>query len=195
MVLDLVAEPRAWAEQQFGPVALGDVRRTRRLVTSAAQIAQHPEHSFPQIFDWNALRGFYGLCHREEATLPALQRPHWEHTRQAMRQQPLVLVLHDTSQLDFTSHAALQGTGPIGEGHARGFLQHNSLAVVPEPRQVLGLAYQQLRVRQPAPPGETSARRKRRARESDLWLEGITASGPPPEGCCWVDVGDAACDL
>jgi hypothetical protein len=195
MALDLVAEPRAWAEQQFGPVALGDVRRTRRLVASAAQIAQHPEHSFPQLFDWNALRAFYGLCHREEATLPALQQPHWEHTRQAMRQQPLVLVLHDTSQLDFTSHAALQGTGPIGEGHARGFLQHNSLAVVPQPRQVLGLAYQQLRVRQPAPAGETSARRKRRARESDLWLEGIAASGPPPEGCCWVDVGDAACDL
>ena len=195
MVMDLIAEPQAWAEHQFGPVALGDVRRTRRLVSSAAQIAQHPEHSFPQIFDWNALRGFYGLCHREEATLPALQRPHWEHTRQAMRQRPLVLVLHDTSQLDFTSHAALQGTGPIGEGHARGFLQHNSLAVVPEPRQVLGLAYQQWRVRQPAPEGETSAQRKRRARESDLWLEGIAASGAPPEGCCWVDVGDAACDL
>jgi hypothetical protein len=195
MVMDLIAEPQAWAEHQFGPVALGDVRRTRRLVSSAAQIAQHPEHSFPQIFDWNALRGFYGLCHRKEATLPALQRPHWEHTRRAMRQQPLVLVLHDTSQLDFTSHAALRGPGPIGEGHARGFLQHNSLAVVPEPRQVLGLAYQQLRVRQPAPAGETSARRKRRARESDLWLEGITASGAPPAGCCWIDVGDAACDL
>jgi hypothetical protein len=46
-----------------------------------------------------------------------------------MAGQPLVLVLHDTTQLDFTSHAALQGTGPIGEGHARGFLQHNSLAM------------------------------------------------------------------
>ena len=195
MVMDLIAEPQAWAEHQFGPVLLGDVRRTRRLVSSAAQIAQHPEHSFPQIFDWNALRAFYGLCHREEATLPALQRPHWEHTRHAMRRHPLVLVLHDTSQLDFTSHPALRGTGPIGEGHARGFLQHNSLAVVPEPRQVLGLAYQQLRVRQPAPAGETSAQRKRRARESDLWREGIAASGPPPEGGCWVDVGDAACDL
>jgi Transposase DNA-binding/Transposase Tn5 dimerisation domain len=195
MVLDLLAEPDGWAEHQFGPVPLGDRRRTRRLVTSAAQIARHPERSFPQVFDWNALRGFYGLCHRQEATLPALQQPHWEHTRQAMRQQPLVLVVHDTSQLDFTSHPALQGTGPIGEGHARGFLQHNSLAIVPAPRQVLGLAYQQLSVRQPAPAGETSAQRKRRARESDLWLAGIGASGVAPEGCCWVDVADAGGDL
>jgi hypothetical protein len=195
MVMDLIAEPQAWAEHQFGSVALGDTRRTRRLVSSAAQIAQHPEHSFPQIFDWNALRGFYGLCHREEATLCTLQQPHWQLTRQAMGQQPLVLILHDTTQLDFTRHAALQGTGPIGEGHARGFLQHNSLAIVPQPRQVLGLAYQQFRVRQPAPAGETSAQRKRRQRESALWLEGIGASGRPPEGCCWVDVGDAGADI
>ncbi len=190
-----IADTQVWAEHEFGPVALGDVRRTRRLVGSAAAIAQQPAQSFPQVFNWNALRGFYGVCHRKEATLAAVQQPHWQHTRQAMGQQPLVLVLHDTSQLDFTSHAALQGTGPIGEGHARGFLQHNSLALVPQPRQVLGLAYQQLRVRQPAPAGETSAQRKRRRRESEQWLEGIRASGPPPAGCCWVDVGDAGADL
>ena len=191
----ILAEPLAWAEQQFGPVSLGDRRRTRRLVHSAAQIARYPEKSFPQLFDWNELRGFYSVCHRWEATLPTVQHNHWQLTRAAMRQQPGVLILHDTSQLDFTSHPALQGTGPIGEGHARGFLQHNSLAVVPQPRQVLGLAYQQCRVRQAAPAGETSARRKLRERESDLWLEGISASGPAPQDCCWVDVGDAAADI
>jgi hypothetical protein len=195
MVMDIIAEPRAWAQHQFGQVVLGDARRTRRLVTSVAQIAQYPERSFTQIFDWNALRGFYSLCHRKEATLPTLQQPHWQLTRQAMGQQALVLILHDTTQLDFTSHPALEGTGPIGEGHARGFLQHNSLAIVPQPRQVLGLAYQQWRVRQAAPKGETSAQRKRRARESDLWLEGIRAPGVPPQGCCWVDVADAGGDL
>src|ERR1700687_1402378 len=195
MVMDIIAEPGAWAQQQFGQVALGDARRTRRLVSSATQIAQHPELSFPQIFDWNGLRGFYGVCHRPEATLPTLQQAHWHHTRQARGQQPLVLILHDTTQLDFTSHAALKDAGPIGEGHARGFLQHNSLAIVPQPRQVLGLAYQQWRVRQPAPDGETSAQRKRRQRESDLWVEGIRAPGVPPAGCCWVDVADAGCDM
>src|SRR5205085_2563530 len=83
---------------------------------------------------WNELRGFYSVCNRQEATLPALQKTHRELTRAAMAQQPLVLILHDGSQMDFTGHKALQGTGPIGEGHARGFLQHNSLAVVPQPR-------------------------------------------------------------
>src|SRR5260370_6092802 len=98
-----VAEPQVWAEQQFAKVSLGRKDRTERLVYSAAAIARHPEQSFTQIFDWNDLRAFYGLCNREEATLAAVQQQHWEQTRQAMGQQPLVLILHDTTQLDFTS--------------------------------------------------------------------------------------------
>src|SRR6267378_4315541 len=99
VVMDV--SPSAWAQLQFGLVDLGDCRRTRRLVQAAAQIAAQPERSFNQIFDWNALRGFYRLCNQETATLSAIQGPHWEQTRQAMRQHPLVLNLHDTSELDF----------------------------------------------------------------------------------------------
>ena len=185
----------AWAEQNFASVDLRHRRRTRRLVYSAAQIAAHPEKPFNQVFDWNDLRAFYNLCHQETATLPTLQGPHWQQTRQAMGQHPLVLILHDTTDLDFTDHAALQDAGPIGDGRGRGFLQHNSLAVVPQPQQVLGLAYQQLRRRKKAPTGEHAQKRKRRRRESELWLEGIQAAGRPPEGCRWVDVGDRGSDI
>jgi hypothetical protein len=184
-----------WAEQQFASVNLRHRRRTRRLVRSAAVIAARPEKPFNQVFNWNDLRAFYNLCDQEVANLPTIQAPHWRQTRQAMGQHPLVLILHDTSELDFTGHPSLQGAGPIGDGRGRGFLQHNSLAVLPQPRQVLGLAYQQWRVREEAPAEEHTRKRKRRRRESELWLEGITASGRPPEGCCWVDVGDRGSDI
>ena len=186
---------REWAEQNFASVNLRHRRRTRRLVHSAAAIAALPEKPFNQVFNWNDLRAFYNLCDQEVATLPTIQAPHWQLTRQAMGRHQLVLIIHDTSELDFTDHPSLQGAGPIGDGQGRGFLQHNSLAVLPNPRQVLGLAYQQLRVRQEAPAGEHTQKRKRRRRESELWLEGITASGRPPEGCCWVDVGDRGSDI
>src|SRR5277367_6722604 len=94
----------AWAQQCFGAVNLGDQRRTKRLIESAAQIAAHPEKPFNQVFDWNDLRGFYRLCDCQEATLSVVQQPHWQQTRQAMTQQPLVLILHDTTVLDYTSH-------------------------------------------------------------------------------------------
>src|SRR5262245_61100065 len=134
---------QAWAQQQFGTAQLGDRRRTARLVASAARIATQPALTFPQLFDWNGLRGFYNLCDQEAVTLTSVQQPHWQQTRQAMSQQPVVLILHDTTELDFTGHHALTGTGPIGNGGGCGFLQHNSLAVLPHTRQVLGLAYQQ----------------------------------------------------
>ncbi len=189
------ASAQQWAEHNFGSVDLGHRRRTRRLVQSAAAIAARPEQTFPQVFDWNALRAFYNLCDQAEATLPAIQGPHWQLTRQAMGQHPLVLIVHDTTDLDFTTHAALAGAGPIGDGRGQGFLQHNSLAVLPQPRQVLGLAYQQRRVRKEAPKGEHAQKRKRRRRESELWLEGIAAAGQPPDGCCWVDGGDRGSDI
>lgn len=192
--MEVLADARKWAEVNFGPAQLGDRRRTRRLVHSTAKIAEHPEKAFTQMLNWNELRGFYGLCNQERATLEALQGPHWEQTRQAMGQHKLVLIVHDTSELDYTGHPALRGVGPIGDGNGTGFLQHNSLAVVPKPRQVLGLAYQQLRTRKPVP-RESTFRRRKRKRESELWLNGIRASGPVPEGCCWVDVCDRGCDF
>lgn len=193
--MEVLADTRLWSEVHFGTAQLGDQRRTERLVASAAAIARHPQKPFTQVFDWNDLRGFYRLCDREEATLSAVQQPHWEQTRQAMTQQPLVLILHDTTELDYTPHTALTGAGPIGDGNGQGFLQHNSLAVLPVPRQVVGLAYQQLRVRQPRPQGENAYQRRQRPRESVQWLEGIRASGPAPAGCCWIDVADRGCDF
>ena len=191
-----IADARMWAEQQFTAAELGDRRRTRRLVEAAARIALQPELSFPPHFDWDELRGFYRLCDQAGVTLRSVSEPHWQQTRRAMAERPVVLVVHDTTQLDFTSHNALRGTGPLGEGTTRGFLQHNSLALEPTRREVLGLAYQQLRARTPAPPGETSyQRRRRRGRESELWLEGIRAAGQAPEERTWVDVADRGADL
>jgi Transposase DNA-binding/Transposase Tn5 dimerisation domain len=193
--MDYLADLGEWAESNFAGVDLGDPRRTRRLVDSARLIAAHPELSFPALFDWNQLRGFYRLCDRTEATIDSLQCSHRRLTRLAMAGLPVVLVHHDTTTLDFTSHPALQGAGSIGDGNGTGFLQHNSLAFGPDGRRLLGLVHQQFIARQPAPANESPAARKSRpGRESQLWLNGITAPGQPPEGAVWVDVADRGAD-
>ena len=195
VTLTLIPETLRWAHTHFGTADLGDRRRTRRLVQLAQACAQHPDGRLPAKLTAAALKALYRWANRAETTMDAVQTPHRQHTLALARQQPVVLFLHDTTELDFTAHPALQGTGPIGNGGGRGFLQHNTLALVPEPRQVLGLAHQQLVVRQPAPKGETTYQRYRRRRESALWADGIRPLGEPPPDTCWVDVADAGADV
>src|SRR3954452_18679913 len=192
---DSFPTPRAWAEANFQAARLGDTRRTRRLIASAERLAQQPEGSLPEHFAWNPLRAVYRLCNRPEVTHPAVTATHLDLTRTAMEQaSDPVLILHDTTELNFTTHGALTGTGPVGDGAGRGFLQHNSLAILAETQQVLGLAYQQVITPTPAPEGETRTERLHRDRQSLLWERGIRGVGPAPAGSCWVDVADREAD-
>lgn len=188
-------EPRTWAEANFAAAELGDKRRTRRLVDTAAHLAQQPEGSLPEHFSWNPLRAVYRLCNRPEVTHAGITATHFTRTRTRIEQADTpVLILHDTTELNFTAHHALTGTGPLGNGQGRGFLQHNSLAIEADTRKVLGLAFQQVTTRVPAPAAETHTARQRRDRESRLWERGIRGVGTAPAGACWIDVADRGAD-
>jgi Transposase DNA-binding/Transposase Tn5 dimerisation domain len=188
-------EPRTWAEDNFAATELGDKRRTRRLVETAAQLAQQPEGSLPEHSSWNPLRAVYRLCNRPEVTHSAVTATHFRLTRRRMEQaNTAILILHDTTELNFTSHHALEGTGPVGNGQGRGFLQHNSLAIEADTRKILGLAFQQVTTRRPAPKAETHTARQSRPRESQLWEQGIRGVGTAPARACWVDVADRGAD-
>ena len=190
-------EAHAWAQAEFGSVPLRDRRLRDRLVATVAALAQRPDGSLPQHFDWAELKGLYRLVHKVAEDPELLQQAHRTQTRARMTRAEPVLIIHDTTQLDFTSHAAVRDQlGPIGDEGGCGFLQHNSLAIDPSGGAVLGLIYQQTFVREPAPEGETRAQRQQRAtRESAVWAAGFRGVGPAPAGTCWVDVCDRGGDF
>ena len=105
-------------------------------------------------------------------------------------------LIHDTTELDYTSLTSLTGLGQIGNGNGRGYECHNTLAVHAPTRTVLGLANQILARRDTVGKGESrQARRERETRESRLWKRGSEAVGPAPEGALWVDVCDRGADV
>jgi hypothetical protein len=190
-----IDEPRTWAEANFADARLQDRRRTRRLVAAAAELARQPEGSLPQHFALAPLKAVYRLCNRPEVTHHAVTASHFADTRDAMRQaRDTVLILHDATELDYTSHPALVGTGPTARGRGQGLIQHNSLAIDAETRRVLGLAAQRLLARVPAPEAETRTARQSRDRQSQLWERGIRDVGPAPPGALWIDVADRDSD-
>lgn len=116
-------------------------------------------------------------------------------TRQDCREQEEVLLIQDTTEVDSQHHPKTSGLGPVGNGSHQGFLLQTVLAVVPSSRQVLGIAQQEPFLRKTAPAKETKQERLQRERESLVWERSVRALGAPPDGVCWVHVGDRYSDI
>ncbi len=191
----LAARPaREWASQQWSTVELGDQRLNRRVVEIAARMAAHPEASLPsQMQSRAALCGAYRVLNHPHVTMAALLAPAIRQTLEAARSAPLVLLVEDTTELDYTAYPSKQGLGPLGNGKGRGLLLHSTLAIEPEQRQILGLAHAQAVLRQPTPEHYSSGRTG--SPEGQLWEESAASVGSPPAGSKWVHVSDAGSDI
>lgn len=182
-----------WAAQQFAQVDVGDQRRNRRVVEMAAKMAAHPEASLPQqMGDWNALRGAYGVLNNPRVTLEDLLAPTQQQTLAAAGQVALVLLVEDTTEVDYTAHPHTTGLGPIGDGKGRGLLLHSTLAVDPDGRAVLGLAHAQVVLRTPKP---TKHPHGTRSAEARVWEVSAQRVGRPPPGVVWIHVSDRESDV
>jgi len=193
-VVEPTWELDVWAQENFGGCELGDERRTARVVKLAQQMAEHPDGSTPdQTEHWADLKAAYRLIDREEVTFAAVASPHWELTRR--RARGTVLVIGDTTELDFGWDRQASGLGPVGNGSGRGFLLHNALAVDAATSEILGLAGQEVLYRRPKPQGENSYRRtQREGKESEVWARLIARIGRPAEGVTYVHVFDRGAD-
>lgn len=188
----------SFGQLNFGEAQLGDRRRTKALVRLADRIVKHPGGSLPDKLKSPAdLKTLYRLVRPEAVTHAAVLEPARQRTRERMLQQDgTVLTIHDTTELDYTGKKCLTGLGQIGNGKRRGYLCHNSLAVVAQTREVLGLANQILFRRPKVSKKETREQARRRpTRESRLWKRGAEAVGSAPAGKTWVDVCDRGADL
>jgi hypothetical protein len=194
-----LAAREAWAASQFATTDLGDRRRSQRLVQLATQMAGNSSGSIPQqTGSAAALKAAYRLFDADDVTHAAVCAPHWAQTRRLAGERPLVFLVQDTCELNFTSHAPCEGLGPIGRGEMRGLHQQNVLAVDPQTRRALGLLYQQHH-RWTARPADHDRRAQHAVplaeRASHWWIEALETVGRPPAGVRWVHVGDRAEDV
>jgi hypothetical protein len=186
----------SFGELNFGACDLGDQRLTRRAVYSAQRMLEHPGGTIPEKLNANAdLLGLYRLANNPKVTHQKMIAAHCQRTRELSAQAPVLLVLHDTTELDF-SGLDVQEMGPIGNGTCRGYLCHNSLAYDYANHQVLGLLAQTLHVRRQVQKKESpQAKREHPDRESRLWKKGWMALGPAAPGVLRVNVADRGADL
>ena len=126
-----MTQAQSFGEMNFAHAQLGDKRRSKRLVKLVDQMCQRPGGTLPQKFRSPADRqAFYRLMRQDDVTHEAILSAHRQATLKQIEQlQAPVLVLHDSTEFDFTTHKSLDGLGQIGSGSRRGYIAHNSLAV------------------------------------------------------------------
>jgi hypothetical protein len=183
-----------FGEANFGEAQLGDVRRVRRLIDLADSLRRHPGGSLPnKLPSPRKLKALYRFCSRPEVTHEAVLAPHRARTQRLWTEQDTVLIIHDSTELDYSKRKSLSELGSIGgPGRHRGYICHNSLAVLPDDGSVLGLCNQILHKRVKPPQRETKTQlRNRKSRMSRLWLQAVMEL---PADRRLVDVCDRGAD-
>src|SRR4051794_16000849 len=142
---------------------LGDRRRFARLTQLVTAWTQQAEASLPRVLAAPAaVKAAYRFFANRAITPAAILASARPDCLARMAAEQRVLLIQDTTSLDFTAHAATSGLGPIGtrKQHLRGFFVHSCLSATTS-GVPLGLAAQRLWRRDPGTAGQAAQRRAR----------------------------------
>lgn len=170
-----------WAANEWGSVDLGDQRLTQRLVALGRARGARPTANLPQACGSRAAtKAAYRLLQHENASLEKFLSGHKEATLSRAASESIVLAIQDTTSLNYSTHRATEGLGPITNIGAEATLglEVHSVLLANLAGTPLGLLDIQAWARDPQTFGTSDQREKRptRAKESQKWLTGYAAA-------------------
>lgn len=166
-----------WAHNEFAAAQLPDQRLRPRLHMIATDFANQPTAAIPQACgSCPRAKGAYRFFSNDAIEPAAIREPHHQATLQRLRQYPLVLAIQDTTTLNYSTHPATRGLGPIGSHSPKtiGLHLHSTLIVVPK-GQPLGFAHNAVRARPKRRATRSRHQRNLADKESHKWVESLEA--------------------
>jgi hypothetical protein len=165
-----VPNHQIWAAQELATACLGDARLTKRLVRIVADKLANPTASIPQASgSWTATKATYRFLASAQFATDRIRQAHLDATRARVAARDTVLVLQDTTELNYSTHPHTSGLGHLDHALSAGLKVHSALAAtvagVP-----LGLVHQTVWARDAATKGRKSRKRPQDERESQRWL-------------------------
>jgi len=113
-------------------IDLGDKRLNDRSERVMELLAAAPEASINAACgEWSDTQAAYRFFAHENIEASQILKPHLDATKRRMRVQSVVLIVQDTTELDFSSHPP-RDAGYLNNEYRRGFFDHTHLAVTPE---------------------------------------------------------------
>lgn len=184
---------------EFSGLDLGDKRLNRRAQLLLETLAADPAASINAACDgWAETQGAYRLFDNDAVQPEKLLEPHAAATRQRIGREAVVLIVQDTTELDFTAHPT-KDAGVLNRETRFGFYDHSHIAFTPQ-RLCLGVLEVDFFSRTPESLGKSAQRQANpiEEKESFRWLEGyrlacqVAAEHPATQ---IVSVADCECDI
>ncbi len=158
---------QSWAAQELRHADLGDKRLNRRLALLTQALAEQPEASVPQACGkWAATKAAYRFWSSARVKAEAIRAAHCKGTLERLQGKKTVLVIQDTTDLNFTAHPSMRGVGPLDHVSQRGLKVHSALAVSPA-GVPLGLIHQEVWARDPQEVGKRHRRRELETKDKE----------------------------
>lgn len=127
-----------WSGEEMKSLEIGDSRLDKRVKHTLEKLGEGYGDSFPSCFKTRAeLIGAYRLFDNKFVTPEKIMKGHYDSTIERSKKFPVVLLINDTSSLDYTSKK-IEGLGRIDQDYTQGFFIHPLLAATPE-RLPLGI--------------------------------------------------------
>lgn len=184
---------------------LNDQRLNARLNTLLDQLAARPTASIPAACGGCAeMTAAYRFFNNGKATYEKIMQPHLEATRQRMAEQPVVLLVQDTTELDLTRpEKQVEGVGLLDGNARRGLLSHVLHAFTSDGTP-LGTVHSEPWTRDENAVASSSLSRAERAampieqKESYRWVEAMQRAQEEARrapATTFVCVGDSEADI
>lgn len=165
-----------WVEQEFATADLGDKRLNERMKLIIQRLTETPMLSIKSAFrGWAEVMAAYRFFNNSKTSIETVLAPHRDATLLRVKEHKRVLVIQDTSELDYTMKKALEGTGPLSTVARQGFFAHNHLVVTPE-RLPLGVWDTDIYARDEKEHGKAKERKQKpiKEKESYRWVGGYS---------------------
>ena len=154
-------------------IQLADERLNKRSFQIIEALAANPEASINAACDgWNETIAAYRFFDNASVTPDQTLEPHYAATKRRLREYPVVLIVQDTTELDFTAHPT-KDAQCLNTEDRFGLFDHVHLAVTPD-KLCLGLVGSEFFDRTPESLGKCDERSSLpiEQKESFRWLQG-----------------------
>jgi hypothetical protein len=128
-----------WSKVEMKSLDLGDSRLNNRLVNLLTTFGNQPEVSIPVACNgWAETKAAYRFFNNKKVNAEKILSPHRAASIERIKLHKTVLLIQDTTTLNFSKQFNRTDIGPINHDKHRGILLHPTIAVTPE-RVCLGV--------------------------------------------------------